>query len=185
VAPLLRPTLDDVSALAPDLEATFDTLRPLVARAREALPAATRVLEAARPLVQELHLVSRTLVPVVEYAYLYRREVVNFFAKGAAASNAVTYNAGTGKPVHAIRLYVPVNAEALTLYPARPGANRFNPYPAPGALNEFAKTLETFDCRHRLNPSIPVLSAAIPCREQEPIEFQGKKQALPQLQPVG
>ena len=182
VAPLLTPTLRDTASVAPALNDTFVHLDPLLGIATQALPALTRTLQAAGPLVDQLDPASRELAPVVDYLSLYKRELITSWAKAASATQGSLPDPQTGAPVHYLRVLPPFSAETLGIWEQRLGSNRHNPYDLPGSLDQLASGLESFDCRNAGNPSLPGLSAAPPCKPAPPLRFRGSSSAYPRLQ---
>ena len=178
----LRPALDDLSALAPDLRTTLARLPPAIDASRDGLPALTRTLRATRPLLGRLFPLGRELVPMAQFAELYRRELITSWAKVAAATQASFPDPGTGKPLHYLRLVPPVTPDVTALYAERPGSNRHNPYYLPGGLApDGDQGPKAFDCRNAGRPAPPLLGAAPPCREQGPLRFRGRLERFPQL----
>jgi phospholipid/cholesterol/gamma-HCH transport system substrate-binding protein len=167
----LPATLRDLSASAPDVEAVFRTLPPLQRRARVALPATTRLLEATRPLVRKLHPALRDLVPVVDWLALYRREFTAWMPKLAAVA------ASANESGHFARILIVLASEGLTIFDQRPPGNRHNPYPKPGSLAKVGSPhLLAFDCANAAPES-----DAPPCVEQGPFRFRGYQGTFPQV----
>ena len=183
VAPLVEPALREASALAPDLRRTFERLVGIAQSARTALPAATRIVDSARPLVGVLHPLGRQLVPIVDYLGLYRREVITGFANTAAATQATERQSSVGTPLHYLRVIAPFTSEGYVGHTQRAGSNRTNPYLRPGGLLDYADgTPGAFHCENAGN--VP-LGAAPPCREQAPWTFRGVTAAFPRLEADG
>lgn len=188
-APLLRelrpagralgPTLVDVAALAPQLRGLFRDVDRVTRVSRRALPATTRVVNAARPLFQALAPALRELLPVVDFAGLYKQEVATGFANVASSMQAVE-RGDDGQIRHYLRVLVPLNHEALVARTERFGTNRHNAYPAPRWLDDLANGLESIDCSHTGNDS-PAGSEAPPCKVQPPLSFRGRSTAYPQV----
>jgi len=179
----VRPALASLSALAPDLRALFVDLDPLIAASRTGLPAATRTVRAAIPLVEVLHPVGRDLVPAVEYLGLTKTELVTQFMNIAATTQATLANPATGKVLHYLRTVIPVTTEAFVSQPQRLPSNRHNPYLAPRGLDKLARGVEAFDCRNTQNAAtFPVLgTGAPPCLVQAPLTFRGRTGSFPRL----
>ena len=174
-APLVQPALRDASALAPDLRALFQRLDPVITVARTALPAATRVLRTAGPLVDRLAPLGSELVPAVQYLGLYKRELVTQFVN-IAADNQGSFTPPGGKtPLHYIRALVPVTSEAFVQNAKRLPSNRHNAYLAPGGLADLGKGgVKAFDCANLKNfQAVPVIGSVPPCRVQGPLTFRG------------
>ena len=181
-APRLAPVLSDTIRLTPDLRALLRETSPLVAAARGGLPAATRTLRAAPALVDQLEPLARDLRPVADYLGLYKREVMQSWMNVAAATQATFQNPGAAKPVHYLRVLIPLTTEAFVTQGKRMASNRHNPYFAPGGFDKLATGLEALDCANTSNPqSLPVLGSAPPCKAQAPITFDGATRSFPQL----
>jgi virulence factor Mce-like protein len=181
-APLLAPVLRDTIGLTPDLRALLRETSPLVSAARNGLPAATRTVRAAPALVDQLEPLARDLRPVVDYLGLYKREVMQSWMNVAAATQATFQNPGASKPLHYLRVLIPLTTEAFVTQGKRLASNRHNPYFAPGGFDKLATGLEALDCTNTSNPqSLPVLGSAPPCRAQAPFAFDGATRSFPQL----
>ena len=100
----------------------------------------------------------------------------------AAATQATFQSPGAARPLHYLRVLIPVTTEAFVTEGRRLASNRHNPYFAPGGLGRLATGLEALDCANTSNPqSLPVLGSAPPCRAQPPITFDGATRSFPQL----
>lgn len=176
----LEPALRDTAALAPELEGLFRDLDPLISLSRTALPATTRTVEAAHPLFRALDPLLAELVPVLDYAGLFEREVTAAFANVAAATQASVPPVPGADPLHYVRIVPPSTAEGAVVADERYASNRHNPYFAPGALAKLAEGLESFDCSNTNNELDP--QAAPPCLVQDPIEFRGKELSYPHVE---
>ena len=139
----LSPTLQDLGALSPDLEALFRELNPLITASRTGFPALERVLEDARPLIGQLDPAMRQLGPILDFLGLYKPELTAFFANTVAATQAKDTSG-----VHYLRTTNPLNPENLAVYPRRIGTNRPNPYAQPGTFNQLRNGLPVFENRH-------------------------------------
>jgi len=181
-APRLQPVLRDTIAITPGLRALLRSSSPLIAAARPGLPAATRTVRAAPALVGQLEPLARDLRPVVAFLGLYRREVIQSWMNVAAATQATFQNPGAAKPLHYLRVLIPMTTEAFMTQGERMASNRHNPYIAPGGLAKLATGLEALDCSNTSNPqTYPVIGSAPPCKTQAPIAFDGRTQSFPQL----
>lgn len=167
----LPGTLRDLNAAAPNVKALFRALPRLRAPALRALPATTRLLDRARPLVVQLHPALRDLVPLVEWLTINRREVAAWITKLATAAQA------SNQSGHYARILIVLAREGLTIYDERLDSNRHNPYPKPGYLERVGQPhVLAFDCRNAGSTD-----DAPPCVEQGPFEFRGRRGAFPQL----
>lgn len=181
VAPLVRPALQETTVLAPQLRRTFTALGPVLDAAGPALPALTRTLKAARPLLVQLDVAGRQLVPVVQYLNLFRQDAVTAVANLGASTQA---RDATGQ--HYLRVIVPLSNELIAGATQRVGTNRHNPYLAPGAISQLAagQGLPSSDCRNAGNPTTLALGGAPPCHTAPGITFGGRTQYYPNVQPA-
>ncbi len=181
-ARLVRPVLRETVATAPLLG---DTLRDLGALGRTGpadLAALQRTLRAAGPLVEALHPVARDLIPVAQYASLYRKELVSSWPAVASATQMTTQRPGED-PQHYFRAVLPITDENFVVHTRRTGTSRTNAYPRPGWLDRLADGLESFDCSHAVNPrTLPGTGAPPPCLLQTPAEFQGQRRSFKRLE---
>ena len=186
VAPLVRPGLVGASRLAPELEKLFRATPPVQRAAKRGLPAITRILDATPPLLDVVYRAARDLGPTLELLSLYRREIASAFANTAAATNAFT-TAPDGRAVHYLRTMIPINNEAGYGFSQRHPTNRHNPYPAPGAQDDYLRGgLRAWDCRNLSNPeTLPVIPPATgppPCLVAAPWKFKGKTRSFPHVE---
>ncbi len=153
----LSPTLQDLGALSPDLEALFHELNPLITASKAGFPALERVLQDARPLIAQLDPAMRQLGPIFDFLALYKPELTSFFANTVAGTQAKD-----AKGVHYLRTTNPLNAENLAVYPRRIGTNRPNPYAKPGVFNQLASGLPVFENRQCGTGSPTVTNVPVP-----------------------
>jgi phospholipid/cholesterol/gamma-HCH transport system substrate-binding protein len=178
----LAPALADTTALAPDLERLFGDVDRVVSASRAGLPALTRTVRAARPLVRLVPPTVRDALPVVEYLGVFKDELIATFANLAAATQASERPTPDSDPLHYIRVVVPFGQESLVAADRRTGSNRHNPYLAPRGLAKLPGGLDSFDCENTGNPGDN--QPAPPCRVQEPWPFQGGRTAYPHVGPA-
>ncbi len=147
----LSPTLQDLGALSPDLEAFFRELNPLIDASVKGFPAAEKVLEDARPLIAQLDPAMRQLGPIVDFVGLYKPELTAFLGNTVAATQAFD-----STRVHYLRTTNPLNPENLAVYPRRIGTNRPNAYAKPNQFKQLAQGMPVFENRQcgRPDPSI-------------------------------
>jgi phospholipid/cholesterol/gamma-HCH transport system substrate-binding protein len=181
-APRLAPVLRDTIAITPGLRALLREASPLISAARPGLPAATRTVRAAPALIHQLEPLARDLRPTVDFLGLYKRELIQSWMNVAAATQATFQNPGAAKPLHYLRVLIPITTEAFVVQDKRFASNRHNPYFAPGGLEKLATGLEALDCTNTSNPQpLPVIGSAPPCKAQAPVEFDGTDRSFPQL----
>jgi phospholipid/cholesterol/gamma-HCH transport system substrate-binding protein len=185
LAPGLRSSLVATARLTPQLAGLFRQLPSVMRAAAKGLPASTRVLRAARPLVDVLYPAGRNIEPFFDLANTYRHDIGAAVAKGAASAEASTAAPGGGR-LHYLRVLMPIVNEGSFGFGERAPTNRHNPYPQPGSLSEIAKGgLRSWDCDNLDNPQIfpPVGPGAgpPPCRVQKPWRFAGHTRSFPHL----
>jgi hypothetical protein len=121
----------------------------------------------------------REAVPIVDYAGLYKQEVVTSWADVAAATQAVESQVAGGPKLHYLRALVPFTSEGLVAYDRRLGTNRHNPYLLPRGLDKLKTGLESFDCQNTSNQGSG--EPAPPCKVQTPLLFRGERNAFPHI----
>jgi phospholipid/cholesterol/gamma-HCH transport system substrate-binding protein len=178
----LGPTLIDGEALAPDLKGLFGDVDRVVTLSRTGLPALTRVVQHARPLMHILVPTLQQALPVVQYLGIYKQEIGSAIANLAASTEAAQPSVAGGPPLHYIRTLVPFTGEGLAVQAKRYGTNRHNPYLLPLALLKLGSGLESFDCQNTGNPGSG--EPAPPCKVQQPLDFQGRRTAYPHVEPA-
>jgi phospholipid/cholesterol/gamma-HCH transport system substrate-binding protein len=183
-APLIRPALVAVPKLGDALQATFRDLVPLGPLARQAIPALDRVIKVAGPLGKVIDAAAADANPSAEIISRYSTEAVMDFANLASALQATTKNPD-GTSQHYLRTLIPITNEGFYGQSSRPGTNRHNAYPAPGALEALLHggSYKALDCDNTHNGGIPsLLGSAPPCVVQQPWTFQGRTATYPQVQ---
>lgn len=178
----LAPALRDATILAPQAEALFGDIDRLVDVSREGVPATTDIVRATHPVFKRLVPTLQEAFPVVEYAGLYKEDLIAQYAGLGASLQATAPTEAGGDRLHYLRALVPFTSEGLQVYEERLGTNRHNPYPRRGWLRRLPQGLESWDCTHTGNQGSP--EPAPPCVEQKPVEFQGRTQAFTQLRRV-
>ncbi len=187
VAPRVPQALRATAKLAPELEAVLRGLRPAITASERGLPAATRIVRAAGPLLDALYPAARELVPVVQVLNAYRREILAVAANVAAATQAST-ELPDGSQRRVLRTMIPLTNELIDGYKHRLASNRHNPYLRPGGLADLTNgTIRAFDCDNVDNAqTVPVIgSGAPPCLVQEPWDFNGRRRSFPQAERDG
>jgi phospholipid/cholesterol/gamma-HCH transport system substrate-binding protein len=171
--------LRDTSVLAPRARALFADVGRLAGAATDGLPAATKIVDATRPVFQVLDPALRELVPVVQYLGLFKQDLVTSFANLSAATQGAAPSEPGGDPVHYLRVIVPFTQEGWAGQAKRLGSNRHNPYFAPEPLRKLPQGLDSFDCANAGSGTQP----APQCKVQPPVEFQGRRTAYPHVEP--
>jgi phospholipid/cholesterol/gamma-HCH transport system substrate-binding protein len=170
--------LRDTARLAPQARAVLADVDSLASAARAGLPAATAVVNAARPVFEVLDPGLAQLIPVVDYLGLYKHDLITSFANLAAATEAAVPDQPGGEPVHYLRVVVPFTQEGLAYQAKRTPSNRHNPYFGPQPLLKLPQGLDSFDCS---NASGLSTQAAPACKVQQPLGFEGKHLAYPHV----
>jgi virulence factor Mce-like protein len=181
VARTLPRTLLATDRIAPVLKAIAKPLDRVTAVAPRGLGAAASIVRASQPLFTQLDVVSRYLVPIVDFAWAYRREIVTQFPKTAAATQPSYADPGSGRPIHYLRAPAVIVSESLTGHKVRAPYNRGNAYMKPGGLLDFVNgPLKALSCDNEKNTAtILALGGAPPCLEQGPWTFGGRTALFP------
>jgi phospholipid/cholesterol/gamma-HCH transport system substrate-binding protein len=183
----LAPTLRDLGALSPDLETLFNHIQPLVRASRTGIPAATRFLRGAEPVLEATHVFMPELNPILSYLNFSRVQLAQFITVGGAAlaGNGAGGYQGNAGVEHYLPQVAIIDGRSLGRRTSRPPWDRGNSYVAPNAYDRAIPlgSIESFDCRpsggERRNPSGSGENAAPPCFEAPP--FLWGKQKFPRL----
>ncbi|HEX7279735.1 MAG TPA: MlaD family protein [Solirubrobacterales bacterium] len=149
----LSPTLVTISKLAPEAQAFFEGLGPVIKLSPEGFAAIRKVFrDEFPPLLRALDPFLRNLNPILTGLKLYRVEVTSFFGNLAATLNGELPAAGGVEEgalqPHYLRIMGPLNPETLSVYPRRLTINRNSPYSPPKWAEDLASgALPSFDTR--------------------------------------
>ena len=204
----LSPTLKQLSLLAPDLNALFHNIDPLVDASKKGLPATERFLDELHPLLADFDPFLRQVNPILLGLGNYKAELTAFFANTVAATQAYTIPK-PGVQLHYLRTMNPVNPENFAVYPHRVGTNRPNPYAFPRNFDNLPQGMAQYETRHCgngtptiVNPLTGLLPQELqdniqkyafgpvgqqvpapPCKQQGPFPFQGESHQFPHVMP--
>jgi virulence factor Mce-like protein len=128
VANNLSPTLRSVDQLAPDLRRFFIKLGPLITVSKTGLPATTRVLRGAIPLLNAFGPFLEQLNPIFHWLSYHQQLVSDFISQGGPSVSAKTTSL-TGGVGHYLRQFGPTGPETLGIAQTRDPNNRGNTYP--------------------------------------------------------
>jgi virulence factor Mce-like protein len=148
----LSPTLIDLGALAPELEAFLRGLRGTIDVGPEGLKATRELLsDDLPPLLDELDPFLADFNSIFEMVRLYRREITAFLGNTTASTLAGVQELEIRRNV--LRTSSPLHPEGLTNgYPRRLRINRTNPYMRFGDYIELSPSflgyLESYETRH-------------------------------------
>jgi virulence factor Mce-like protein len=179
----LAPTVRDLGDLSPDLEKLFDDVGPLVDASATGVPAATRFLRGAEPVLASTHVFLRQLNPILAYLSFSQNQVSEFLSAGAAtlAGTGVGGYRGNGAGEHYLNQLAIIDERSLLARPDRPPWDRGNSYVAPNAYARATPlgVIESFDCNpsggEQRNPSGTGGTAAPPCFVAPRSLFQDQK----------
>jgi virulence factor Mce-like protein len=148
VADDLAPTVRDVRALAPDLKATFRSLGPLITRSRTALPALTRTVNGARPLVGALNPFLGELNPILAMLQFNQVRLAGFITNGTPGIDG---DFGGQRYNNVVGL---IDPRAFTTVGDRPADDRGQAYLPPNFANRLIAMggFETTDCSKAVGP---------------------------------
>ena len=182
VAIQLRPTLQDLGALAPDLKNVFRKLEPVIDESERNLPAAERFLRGAKPVFPALHTYLPEFNPIVSFLNYQQETVSNFIHSAAGSLNAtmppLSPNEG---PRHYLRQFSISNTRGIQLSQTRPTYERGNAYPLPNYLKRMRPLgmTEAFDCSNTGFPGDGTRAESAqgepPCFVQPPQLWDGRK----------
>jgi virulence factor Mce-like protein len=182
VAPLVRPVLAGTIQTAPEVQRVIRDIGQLSLTGPRDLRSLRPVLRAAGPLTSALYPFARDLIPVVQYASLYRQDLISSWPVLAASSQFTTQRPDQ-KPLHYFRAVLPITDENFVVAAQRSGTTRANAYAPPRWLDGLSTGLTAFDCRYTSNPRGFVgTGSPPPCVTAPPTRFQGQLKSFPQLQ---
>jgi hypothetical protein len=173
----LAPTLRDLGDLSPDLEKLFHDIHPLVRASRTGVPAGTRFLRGAEPVLEATHVFMPELNPVLSYLSFARGQLAQFITVGAAAlaGNGAGGYMGNGGEEHYLPQIAIIDGRSFGRRPSRPPWERANAYVAPNAYDRATPlgVIESFDCKpnggEQRNPEGEGEEAEPPCYEAPPL----------------
>ena len=144
----LTPTVHDLGALSPDLKATFRSLDPLIRRSRTGLPAVTRTVQGARPLLQAFNPFLRELNPILAMLQFNQVRLAGFISNGTPGING---SFGGHRYNNVVGL---IDPRSFTTYTSRPPEDRGQAYLPPNFANRFIAlgAFETTDCSTAVGP---------------------------------
>src|SRR4029450_657210 len=98
----LAPTLRDLGDLSPDLEKLFNDIHPLVRASRSGVPAASRFLRGAEPVLEATHVFMPELNPILSYLSFAQVQLAPVITGGgpALAGNGAGGYQGNGAAEH-------------------------------------------------------------------------------------
>ena len=181
----LAPTLRDLGDLSPDLEKLFRDIHPLTRASKSGVPAATRFLRGAEPVLEATHVFLPELNPILSYLSFARGQLAEFITVGGAAlaGNGAGGYMGDGGAEHYLPQVAIIDGRSFGRRPNRPPWERANAYPAPNAYDRATPlgVIESFDCKpnggEQRNPEGEGENAEPPCFEAPPLLWGGQKLA--------
>lgn len=185
VAPLVRPTLTEIRAAAPEFRGLFRELPATIAAGDRGLPSLTRILRAAPRTLRQLYPASRELLPFMRLFAVNRNATYSTFVNVASVLNGTMIAPG-GLVKHYGTGIATVWNETLSGWVKKLPSNRQNPYPKPDSLVDISRIgqLKAYDCRNTGNPERlpPTGTGSPPCLLQGPWELNGKSRFYPRLE---
>jgi phospholipid/cholesterol/gamma-HCH transport system substrate-binding protein len=149
VATQMTPTFAALQRLAPQFNAFFKRLGPVVTASKRGLPAFSSILTDLPPLLDDFQPFLRNANPMVSYIAAHQREAAAFFANVSSATLGRDVNDLHGaSEVHYLRTSQVLDPQGLAYYPRALGSSRENAYPAPGWMDRLASGLAV------LNPAL-------------------------------
>ncbi len=154
------PTLELAADVAPDLNALFTDLGPLLDEAETGLPATQRFLNELGPFLGVFDPALKQLNPLLSFVGAYRDDLRAFLGNTTAATqgfDSLTGPSGRQRVNYFTITPSPVSPDSLAAYPSRLGSSRPNPYAFPLAFQKLAQGLGIYEDRQCGRPD-PVLS---------------------------
>jgi phospholipid/cholesterol/gamma-HCH transport system substrate-binding protein len=190
VADQMAPVFASTQRLAPEFNAFFKRLGPVVTASERGLPAFKTILTQLPPLLDDFQPWLRNANPMIQYLGAHKREITAFFANVTAASVSRDIDDGTGtrlggaSEVHYLRTAQTLNPQSLSYDPRPLGSARANAYQAPGAFTQIPTGLPVLDPRTCSNgdPAPPDSSdppALAPLVQQYAFRTDGRDVARP------
>jgi virulence factor Mce-like protein len=182
----LRPALDAVGDLGPDLQHLFVNLDPLLTISKRSLPATTEVLDGLRPLLGELGPFLGQFNPILNYIGVHINTLSDMFANLGVATAAKVQDPGPNTVGHYLRQFGPLGLEAFAVQRNRLSTNRGNAYLNPlGVASSPAgqeyEILPSFDCDNAGGQDVKPEGTSPGCRVQQPFEYDGAATRYPRL----
>jgi len=179
----LAPTLRDLGDLSPDLEKLFRHIHPLVRASRTGIPAATRFIRGAEPVLAATHNFMPELNPILSYLSFARMQLAQFITigGGALAGNGAGGYMGSGGEEHYLPQVAIIDGRSFGRRTSRPSWERANAYPAPNAYPRDVPlgVIESFDCKpsggEKRDASGSGETAAPPCFAAPPLLWGNQK----------
>jgi phospholipid/cholesterol/gamma-HCH transport system substrate-binding protein len=179
----LAPTLRDLGDLSPDLEKLFHHIPPLVTASKTGVPAASRFLKGAEPVLEATHVFMPELNPILSYLSFSRAQLAEFITVGGAAlgGNGEGGYMGNGGAEHYLPQIAMIDGRSFQRRPDRPDWERANSYIAPNAYDRATPlgVIESFDCKpnggQQRDPSGSGEEAKPPCFEAPPLLWGNQK----------
>jgi phospholipid/cholesterol/gamma-HCH transport system substrate-binding protein len=183
----LAPTLRDLGDLSPDLETLFNHIGPLERASQRGVPAATRFLRGAEPVLEATHVFMPELNPTLSYLSFAQGQLAQFITVGGAAlaGNGEGGYQGNGGVEHYLPQIAIIDGRSFGRRTSRPPWERANSYIAPNAYDRATPlgVIESFDCKpnggEQRNPSGSGENAEPPCFAAPPLLWG--KQKFPRL----
>jgi phospholipid/cholesterol/gamma-HCH transport system substrate-binding protein len=178
----LRPTIHDLSELAPDLRQTFRKIDPLITTSKKDLPAAERVLRGAIPLFAGLHAFLPELNPILAFLNFHQQTVAGFIRNGSYGLSAKRPPFSDGLPRNYLRQYGVVNDKSFGIHQTQPPYVRGYAYYQPNTLARYAPLgiFESFNCDNAGGTVREASEDNPPCYVAPPSLFQS--QQFPRLE---
>ena len=192
----LRPTLQDLGALSPDLRRFFANSDPYVDLAQRSLPATREIAGGLRPTFGALSPLLSEVNPLLDYLSFNQHQITDFIATFASINAAKGYPSQDPQSSgHVTRLFPVTGADTQAFWPNRRPQNRGNAYlgPLSFAQPEAARTgvMPAWDCANtstggpRPGQRGTTTETRQPqCRVTGPINYKGKSQYYPRLQRI-
>jgi phospholipid/cholesterol/gamma-HCH transport system substrate-binding protein len=185
VARDLAPTLVDLRAAAPDLQTFFGSLPAVIAASEAGLPALSRVLRGAAPVLEATRAFMAQFNPILQWLVYQQGTVTNFVDMPGWALNGRASTTNPNSNGHILPQLIVAGSQTLVT-PTRSPDNRGNAYFLPDALNfntyrRGFEILPNWDCAPSGGEQRPQAQDDPGCIVQGDHRFKGQNQHYPHV----
>jgi virulence factor Mce-like protein len=178
VADRLKPTVQDLAALSPNLQTLFKSkLPPLIAAAKPNFPNGERILHGASPLMDGLHTFFPELNPILSFSNYYQAVLADFLSIGGSATNYKIDPPINGAPLDTLSQFGVINQRSVSVDTTIPSYDRGNAYLSPNAYDRATKfgVIESLTCPNGQQKDPDPQAKTLPCFVQPPLLFDNKQ----------
>jgi phospholipid/cholesterol/gamma-HCH transport system substrate-binding protein len=174
VTRMLRPTVRDLGALAPELKSFFRKTDPLIRESDRTLSDGARFVRGSSPLFSALHVYLPEFNPFISFLNWEQEQVADFLVGGSGSLNGFLPGLPGEGPRHYLRQFSITNTRSLAIQTSRQAWDRGLAYPAPNYMKRgrVLGVTESWDCKPLGEQNMPSHELP-PCYIQPPSLFDG------------